>query len=245
MKVRVISLDRTPARWAEFRTHNKELSCSRFSAVDGLTIKEPDPALFEPGLRYSPGALGCAASHIALWRTIAQEKVPVIVLEDDAICHRDLELMVHRLGAESLPKDWDYLALGFNMDCPVQLALLPGVTPCLASFLAANVPAGLSKFPALEIRPVAYRLQLCFGTPGYAVTPVGAKKLLDSLLPLKNFTMSSGIGTAENIGIDVALVHAYAAVNAYVSFPPLVITANDRSASTVRGTEKTASAGVT
>lgn len=235
MKVYVISLDRTPARWADFRALNKELSATRFSAVDGLTQSVSEIVrFFEPDLRYSTGALGCAASHFRLWEHVAQGHVPVAVLEDDAVAHQDLELLVHRLRAETLPRDWDYLALGYNMDCPVQVELLPGVTPAQLSFLAADVAANFKNFKALELRPAAYRLQLCFGTPGYVITPAGARKLLALLLPLKNFTLAWDGKNIENVGVDVALNSVYAQVNAYASVPPLVITPNDKATSTVQ-----------
>lgn len=236
MRTLVISLDRTPERWTQFRANNKELSCSRRSAIDGTTL---DASLLvktnhiEAGLRYSPGALGCAASHIGIWQDVADSGKESLVLEDDAVVHRDWELLFYKVR-ETLPRGWEYLALGFNMDCPMQFDLLPGVTPCMGSFLAHRVAGGLKTFSSLDIRPVAYRLQLCFGTPGYVITPTGARKLLEKLLPLKNFTLKCAAGEATNTGIDVALNTVYQDAEAYVSFPPLVITPNDKSSSTVQ-----------
>jgi hypothetical protein len=37
------------------------------------------------GLGYTPGAIGCALSHIAFWRACAAADGPVTVCEDDAI----------------------------------------------------------------------------------------------------------------------------------------------------------------
>ena len=238
MKKFVITLDRTPDRWAEFRARNKELTVARFNAFDGLCLdrtKLAQEGLTEVGLRYSQGALGCASSHVELWRRCAAGGEAFMVLEDDAVVHQDVEVLFYRLR-EPLPVGWDYLALGFNMDCPVQFELLPGVTPCRGTFLADGVAANLKKFKSLELRPIAYRLQLCFGTPGYVITPTGAQKLLKLLLPLKNFTMTASCGLdLKNAGIDVALNSVFAKINAYVSIPPLVITPNNKAASTVQG----------
>ena len=70
--LRVISLDRTPDRLAIFRQTKSRSRVRNVSpAVDGAA--RPREAWLADGLIapdnvYVPGAIGCAASHVALWR---------------------------------------------------------------------------------------------------------------------------------------------------------------------------------
>ena len=212
MKTYVISLDRVPTRWANFRAVNKELSATRFRALDGDSLVPAELAnsgLIVPSLELEKSALGRFCSHVALWREAVASKSSILILEDDSVVHQDLELLFYRLQ-QSMPTDWDFVALGFSASYSLQFELLPKLTSCLSRFQQYEVDK-LSTFKSLELHPVAYRLKTSFGTPGYAVTPRGAKKLLDKLLPLKS-------------SLDLALNEVYADLAAYISFPPLVIT---------------------
>jgi hypothetical protein len=62
--------------------------------------------------------------------------------------------------------------------------------------------------------------------------------LLERAVPLRNFTLEvRRIKTPAlpNVGIDVVMNEAYSNLNAFVSFPPLAVTKNDHSVSTIRG----------
>lgn len=241
MKTYVISLERTPERLASFKEKNgwtKEFE--HFPAIDGYgeDLASAHGVVFKaivPGLRYSRGAVGCALSHIKLWEKIAQEKEPAIILEDDAILHAFFENKLEGLLEEGdlWHEKWDMVVLGWNMDCPIQFAMLPQVTPCQGVFFSETLAKTWETFKSLPIYPIPYKLEFCFGTPGYILKPHGAKKLLDKLLPLRNFTMDLKHFKAENKGIDVALCSAYRDLEAYISFPPLLITPNEHSSSTV------------
>ncbi len=71
--VHVINLDRDDERLRQFSETNGHVTkFTRFSAVDGR--KSDRAALQREGiishdLTYNNGQLGCALSHIALWRT--------------------------------------------------------------------------------------------------------------------------------------------------------------------------------
>ena len=126
MKKFVISLSRTPERLENFRRLNSHLSnFSRYPAVDGqLTDKSTYPLRLASDLRYSPGAVGCALSHINLWAECERLGKPITILEDDAVTHVGFDGLSEKL-VQKLPKNWDLVIWGWNFDCPLNYDLLP------------------------------------------------------------------------------------------------------------------------
>lgn len=235
MKKFVISLSRTPERLENFRRLNSHLSnFSRYPAVDGqLTDKSTYPLRLASDLRYSPGAVGCALSHINLWAECERLGKPITILEDDAVTHVGFDGLSEKL-VQKLPKNWDLVIWGWNFDCPLNYDLLPGVTPAQAYFLGDKLGEKLDRYQELSLDSTLYRINYCFGTPGYAVSPTGAARLRQQLLPVRNFRMKTVHFEADNGGIDVALNSVYQKLNSYVCVPPLLLTPNDHSISTTR-----------
>lgn len=239
MQTYVINLDRTPARWASFRSVNSHLTfATRFSAADGLCNFDTLSAsllterVIVPDLGYSPGALGCAASHVELWRQCAAGDELFFILEDDALVRLDIRALLPELLTAAESKG--LVLLGWNFDCPLQLELLPGIAPAQLTIAAESFSRRPGKFQALTGDVRLYPLQWAFGTPGYLLSPMGAARLLRTLLPLTRFTMQTSLGQAVNKGIDVALCTAYRPMGAMVCLPPLVATLNDKATSTVQ-----------
>ncbi len=127
------------------------------------------------------GEIGCAMSHVYLWKKLLQSKSPfAIVFEDDAIIKGNLERYerevgrflsreIHFLSVNSdLPqklKDWDYLHLGACKKTPLENYILP-------PFLSQS------------------DFQYC--THAYVVSRRGATKLLNlvskyNVIPIDNF----------------------------------------------------------
>jgi GR25 family glycosyltransferase involved in LPS biosynthesis len=135
MVIHFINLDRTPDRCREFLQTNRHISqLSRFPAVDGTTL-DPDALVrngtIAAGIRhlYSPGALGVALSHLALWEKAIQTGQPITVCEDDAIFHQRFPDLIKGM-MRRLPANWDFLLWGWNLDAELAMDLLPGVSPC-------------------------------------------------------------------------------------------------------------------
>ncbi len=107
MEVRLITLDRTPERRAGFLRRNRHLSRVRpLPARDGSRLDRDDLVRREivtPDLPYTPGAIGCALSHLTLWSETVDRGVPVTVAEDDAVFCRNFEHEAARLIA-TLPR---------------------------------------------------------------------------------------------------------------------------------------------
>jgi glycosyl transferase family 25 len=92
--MRVVNLDRRPDRLGRFKSHVTEVAgealarrIERFAAVDGrdLTLTAELSHLFRGNdFSFRRGFIGCALSHLALWRELAAGQAPaMLVLEDD------------------------------------------------------------------------------------------------------------------------------------------------------------------
>jgi GR25 family glycosyltransferase involved in LPS biosynthesis len=235
--IQVISLERSAKRRAEFIRRHPRLPFEFFAAIDGAALT-PDAiaatGLFRPGLHYTAGAHGAALSHHALWTRAAAGHEPLTIAEDDAIFREDFAAAQAELRAGLLP-GWDIVLWGWNFDSVLALRVLPGV-PGVMAFDPSTVAKALAGFPFTTARPQAFRLDVAFGLPAYTISPNGAKKLLARCFPLADFTRTLPLAPqpVRNDGIDTAMTNLYPAADAYVCFPPLAMTPNDRAASTIQ-----------
>lgn len=239
MRVRVISLRRSVARRLAFEERNGHLDYAFVDAVDGRALPESvraDPALFAADLRYGPGARGLALSHLGLWQQAAAGDEALTVAEDDAIFRRDFSDRADAVLA-ALPPGWDLAVWGWNFDSILSVAEMPGVSPVGLIFDEARLRGAIPAFQAMTVPPRGLRLAACLGTPAYTVSPRGAAKLIARCFPLRRESVALPIVDMEieNVGIDVAMSAAYPEIAAYAAFPPLVVTENDKSGSTVQG----------
>ncbi len=237
MDLVVINLDRTPDRLAAFQAANRHVpAIRRVSAVDGRALDRAALAaagLIEGEIPHSDGALGNALSHIALWDAWRDRGRALTVCEDDAVLAGGFGAHAERLLA-GLPDDWDVVLWGWNFDSGITFDMLPGVAPCQARF--GLEPGGLGRFPELPVDARLFRLFRAFGLIAYTVSPRGMGRLRTACVPLRPTVVChpDPAAAVPNVGLDVALMGAYPMLNAYVSFPPLAITANDRARSTVQ-----------
>ncbi len=239
MQIRLISLARTPLRTAGFLERNAHLSdVRRMLARDGSRIPRAEleaGGLIRPDLPYTAGAIGCALSHLTLWREVLETGVPMTVAEDDAVFCANFEAEAQRHLA-TLPDDWEVVTWGYNADTALTFDLLPGVTPCSASFHQDGVRAAAAGWPRREVETRLFANLRSLGTVCYSVSPRGAARLIGFCLPLRPMeTMHPGMDRPLcNDGIDNMMAHLWPQMRAYVSMPPLVLTPNDLSASTVQ-----------
>jgi glycosyl transferase, family 25 len=79
----------------------------------------------------------------------------------------------------------------------------------------------------------AYRLNNCFGTCGYAISPAGAKRLSKLCFSMDNrsITIAALKRTFPAFNFDCILNDVYPKIDAYASYPPLVLPKNDRNLS--------------
>jgi glycosyl transferase family 25 len=239
LPISVINLDRSPARLATFLEENRHLKhVERIPAVDGKSISRErllEHHIFAaemPG--YSHGAIGCALSHLAQWEAACKHNRILTLAEDDAVFHLDFQAHASRLIA-SLPIDWDIVLWGWNFDSILAFDLLPGVSQCIGLFNQNGIRENLALYQTTPIQPAPFRLSRALGTVAYSVSPAGAEKLHHHCLPIRDMdAFYPGLNrTLANRGIDNMMNALYPTVNAFVSFPPLAVTRNDHSLSTV------------
>ena len=105
LEMHLINLDRSVARLAEFQKRNGHLHhVIRFAAVDGKSIDRDrliEDGLISHDLGYSEGAVGCALSHIALWKLSIDQNRPITIAEDDAVFARDFDPLDGAVGWSS------------------------------------------------------------------------------------------------------------------------------------------------
>jgi glycosyl transferase family 25 len=183
--------------------------------------------LIAGNLTYNNGQLGCALSHIAMWRGAIAENRVITVLEDDVILADDFS-PAHGEFVKRLPANWSIVLWGWNFDRSLWAEIPEGVANAILRFdqdaLRANI--GVFRHSAVAHAPV--RLRHAFGTMAYTVSPDSAKSLLELCLPLaRQFIQFEGfdIGIPNN-GIDCMMNTAYPKLKAYVCMPPLAVSEN-------------------
>ncbi|KAJ8603277.1 hypothetical protein CTAYLR_006966 [Chrysophaeum taylorii] len=100
-------------------------SAKTIDAVDGADAPALVSALRRNDVRLSPdyartatvGQLGCACSHIDVWRRVADALGPTVVLEDDASPVDDFATKLENLLLEARDLEWDWIYLFYHPDC--------------------------------------------------------------------------------------------------------------------------------
>ena len=237
----VLNLDRRADKYERFLRQNGacEIAFERFSASDGSRMSDADVMalrLVAPGARFTSGAVGCAASHSRIWKSVVEHGVPALVFEDDVTIRHDIN---ERL-ATLLPAlgNWDYVALGYNTDAVLEVEPAPGMKSVITSLPKWPDEKAEALFQGSKTQVAALRLYTCFGTSGYAVSPAGARKLLQLCFPIDNRSYARTLfGQTVDVqvtGIDHMLNCVHHGIEAYACFAPLVLPHNDHANSTTR-----------
>jgi GR25 family glycosyltransferase involved in LPS biosynthesis len=239
----VINLDRQMDKYERFLKRNAGcgMTFNRVSASEGAKMSDGEVAasgLVTPGSRFTKGALGNAASHRKIWQWVVEQNMAALVFEDDATVRHDAQ---EKLATLTLPENWDYLAIGYNTDAVLDVGFASGMRAMMRfspQFPSDETDAAFQQSKA----PVAvFRLNTCFGTAGYVVSPTGAKKLLQLVFPLDNRLFDvPGFGRYVRNGnglsveaADCRMAMIFNAIEAYACFAPLVLPRNDKVSSTV------------
>jgi len=235
--VKVISLARSIERRKAFSELNAHIDFEFFDAIEGAQIMPEvnnSPDLFEFGLRYNAGAIGCAMSHLMLWQQAAETDQVLTIVEDDAILRHDFHEQAARV-IERLPADWDIAVWAWNFDSILSLNMMPDVSPAVMLFDQARMRESIANFQSTTKAPQLLPLDKCFGTPAYAISPTGARKFMLNCFPLKNFELYFPVlnRMIPNNGIDIAMNRIYSATNSFCALPPLAVTKNEHAASLI------------
>lgn len=242
----VINLDRQGARYQQFLSRNRAtgLDFQRFPAVDGAAVDEAtrQAAIAKTRRGFQPGAIGVALSHRMLWQNAVAARRPIAVFEDDAVLRSDFATAVPNLIA-GIRAFWDIVLLGLNTDAVLVVA--PGVNMDVRThFPRYPGDDDLHRFQSGRDAVTLHRLYHAFGLCGYLISPRGAERLLAQCFPMNDRPIVSPFmaGAFTPYGLDGILNGRYAAHDAYVCWPPLVLTANDQATSTTQATPGKAAA---
>lgn len=233
----LINLDRSTARLADFHRVNPHVAVERFPGIDGAAHDRADlvrDGQITADLGYTAGAIGNALSHRALWAQAVEAGAPVTVLEDDATLCANFVDEAARVVA-GLGADWDYIQWGWNFDTIMLFELLPGISRSLALCEQDRMRPALPGFHATTVQTRPFRLVRSLGIPAYTISPAGAARLLSVSRPLRPMEIwFPMLGARGNVSIDYVMSGTYERLEAFVAFPPLVLTANDHAISTVQ-----------
>jgi glycosyl transferase family 25 len=248
LHVHLLNLDRSPERLAEFCDLNRYLtSVSRFPATDGRSLDLDSLARQGVATRdilsmFTIGALGNAVSNLALWDLAITNDQVVTMCEDDSIFNFGFETVADEL-MKRLPDDWDIVYWGYNFDMFACFDMLPGVSPCVATFNQDQMRAGITAFQKQTISPQTFRVIWAFGPCCYSISARGAKILKNKILPLRPQVIplpeAKGIPPFSpawrTVGLDNCINAVHREINSYVCFPPLVVSKNEPGKSTIQG----------
>lgn len=189
----------------------------------------------EAGLTYTPGALGAALSHLALWGRAVRQNEALTIFEDDVKLCCNFGSESDRL-ISSLAPDWDILLFGYNFNGPITIDALPGLGRSVITFEEARMQQTANAFRTARPKSGLYRLLQGFGLCAYAISPSGARRLLECCLPLRaqEYQQLGLDRMVRNVGLDVVTSFHYGSLNAFAAFPPLAITPNDKATSSTR-----------
>jgi GR25 family glycosyltransferase involved in LPS biosynthesis len=240
VQIRLINLDRSTDRLAEFQKRNAHLrDVVRFTAIDGQLLdreKLIKEDIITRDCSYDNGSLGCAMSHITLWRMAVDEQRTITIAEDDAIFSYTFEGQAERVLA-LLPEDWDVILWGWNFDAPLRIDMLPGVSGATVRCNQEHMRQNIEQFQRLQIAPVLVKVLHSWGTMCCTVSPKGAQALLNICLPLRPTLIDiPGYDRRfEAKSLDAMLNAAHTSLKSFLCIPPLVVSENRHKVSTIVG----------
>jgi len=239
MQVFYINLQRRQDRDKEFlRRNSASADCFRVDAVDGdsfhLDARRAGEVIAERLEAYTPRILASALSHKGLWERAVSSATAATIAEDDAVLNRRFSEKAAKVIA-TLPDNWDIILWGWNFDSILHCEVFPGLKQGVINFDPAPLREKLDRFQDTHVDPLPLRLFSAFGLLCYSVTPKGAKLLSGLCFPLRNELIPvPGLGRQlKNFSLDVLMNKYYPLLKAYVSFPPLAWSENDKTTSSL------------
>lgn len=231
-RINVIHLTKAKKRLRTFLALNK-IDGIRFEFVEGIDSERVDPAALRRQMLIKPVTTfrtpGCSLTHRKLWLRSLETQTPLIVCEDDAVIRRDFRNQFSKCVC-LLPKGWDLLLLGYNFDSILDVDIIAGIEHLSGRFSNKMLTISRLKHFQKSLSPISVLpLRNAFGTPGYAVSPTGAKYLLENVFPLRNFPIALPFeGRMIAHSMDAIMNGLYRKMKAFACLPPLVVSPNEK-----------------
>lgn len=233
----VMTIDTGSDRYRRFTELNAHLPFEPFVGVPGAELDFDDCVkqgfltadCAASGL-VSPGQLGAAISHWTLWWKAVHDQKSLLILEDDVATHPDLMTWIE---GSDICRDAELILFGINTDSVLEAISPEGVHQ--VTIFGERHPGYdtigrmLSLTRASDVR--AWHLLKALGLCCYLVTPKGAARLVETILPLRlgGVPVPLVSDNLAGIGVDRRLQAVLGDMDAYVSIPFLAWTPNAES----------------
>ena len=187
MRAYVVSLARRPERLAAFQAHFADTGLSRcidvqpFVAYDGsqLDIESLKPRISAWNLsNLNEGRLrsivGCALSHLEVWRRIGEQTEPMIVFEDDARLARGVDESLVASALNSLPPDAELVWLNdYNYAARADTGVGSRLRKKFAQLTGSDARPGKVTFRSMP--------DVLTTAEAYAITPAYGRRLVSAI----------------------------------------------------------------
>jgi len=226
MNIYVISLKESIERRDVFnKLNNKYIEYEYFDAIKGSDEHLSDSLIIkEDAVKFSKAAIGCALSHLNLWKLCVKLNKPIVIMEDDAFVSSLFNSYLDTV-IKMLPTNFDILQLCYNCDSILGFSNTNFETAYTFFSRKRFNDNDIDIFQKRKIYPTVARLHTSFGTGCYVITPKGASILIKNCFPLDNRELSLPlIGKLKSYTIDCLMNTIYKNINAYVCPIPFVMT---------------------
>ncbi|MCK5535947.1 MAG: glycosyltransferase family 25 protein [Bacteroidales bacterium] len=160
--------------------YGKDLSEKKISEV-----YDKERALKEFGRELTPGEIGCALSHISIYKKMKNENIEkALILEDDIFFNNSIIDALQAIN--KFPKDWELIAFNYFKSTPFNKLF------CLSFWYRDNTG---KYFQSVRFTEVMH------GTGAYVINHTGVSKLIDELD--KNFYKPIDLYTNDEVHINV------------------------------------------
>lgn len=150
----------------EAQLKSLKLNYSIIEAVDGKLLSseqitlvyDKKSALKDTKRELSTGEIGCAMSHINIYKKMLKDNMDIaVILEDDAVLNKDFKTIIKQIN--QFPKKWELMLLGHRI---------------------FNTPDCFIKHSSLGKYTIAKSILRLLATHAYIVNIQGAKKLINA-----------------------------------------------------------------
>src|SRR5262249_1439311 len=138
-----------------------------------------------PDLIYSTNSVACSLSHVRCWQRIIETGQPAVVCEDDVALRRDFARVHKKFESELAQADAVFCSYNFGMHVAYRV---PGMGICSNIYDETwfHDEARIAEFQSGEVPTALWRPERLWGVACYSLTPRGAARMLDCVMPLKN-----------------------------------------------------------